>query len=453
MKKEKLVILGGGESGVGAALLGKEKGYEVFLSDSSKLKSALRAELLSTGISFEEEGHTLDLLRDADVLIKSPGIPDKVEIVQRLVQIGKSPISEIEFASWFVPEVPVVAITGSNGKTTTTSLIYEILVAAGGNVGLGGNIGKSFARLLLEEPKDAYVLELSSFQLDGIDDFQPDVAVITNVTPDHLDRYEYKMENYLESKFRIALNQNSEDWLILCDDDEMTKLYLRGNKMNANEIFFSQGPDPKREGGFRRFSELILRHQGKQVILHTAKMNLRGMHNHYNVMASALAALVIGVEPEVIEKAVYSFSALAHRMEEVGQIDGVTYINDSKATNVDSVWYALDAVEGPVIWLLGGVDKGNNYQDLMGIAVDRVKAIIAIGAENEKILEAFQGHIPQILEIQSMPEVVEAASKLAISGDTVLLSPACASFDFYRNYIDRGDQFRMEVGKLSTSLK
>ncbi len=445
MKKEKLVILGGGESGVGAALLGLQKGYDVFLSDSAEIKPVFKQELDAANVDYEQGGHSMDRIALADVLVKSPGIPDSLKWLKELSKKGLNSISEIEFASWFTPEVPVVAITGSNGKTTTTSLIYEILKKAGGNVGLGGNIGKSFARLLTEEPKDIYVLELSSFQLDGIEDFQPDIAVITNVTPDHLDRYDYKMENYLESKFKISLNQREDDWLILCADDEMTSLYLKGNKMTASELHFSQGPDPVREGAYRRFDDLIMRHNSQQVVLDTQKMRLKGMHNHYNVMAATLAAMTLGVSTEVIETAVYDFAALEHRMEEVAVIDQVVYINDSKATNVDSVWYALDAISSQIIWLVGGTDKGNDYSELLGIAADRVKAIIAIGKDNKKILEVFKEDIPTIVQYEKMSEAVAYARKISVSGDTVLLSPACASFDFYKSYIDRGNQFKAAV--------
>lgn len=449
MKQEQLVILGAGESGVGAALLGKAKGYKVFVSDNGEIGAGFKKELLDQEIVFEEGGHDLRKIAEADVLVKSPGIPDNLPWLVDLKKEGINAISEIEFASWFCEGV-VVAVTGSNGKTTTTSLIFEILKRAKYNVAVGGNIGKSFARLLIEQPAKCYVLELSSFQLDGIEDFQPNIAVLMNITPDHLDRYDYKFENYIESKFRIGLNQSDDDWFIYCQDDEVTVANLLDLSGGGKAISFSLSQeDEGKVVAIRQESQLLVGYGESQYQVPTAKMRLKGIHNHYNAMAAGLVAQLLQVPAEIAVEAIQEFKSLPHRMESVRLHQGVEYINDSKATNVDSVWYALDAFSEKIVWIVGGTDKGNDYSEIEGLVSEKVDHIIAIGVDNSKILKEFSSKVQGIHEVAKMETAVELASTLSQEGDTVLLSPACASFDRFKNYIDRGDQFRSAVMNLS----
>lgn len=430
----KIAILGAGESGTGAALLAKAKGYEVFVSDLGELQDHYRQELADNGIPFEEGRHTWERIITADEVIKSPGIPDKAPLVKALRENGIPVISEIEFAGRYA-EAFIIGITGSNGKTTTTRLTWHLLQTAGLKAGLGGNVGYSFARLVLEGQWNYYVLELSSFQLDGVVSFRPDIAMLLNITPDHLDRYDYKMENYVASKFRIAMNQHPEDLFIYNADDQNIAGFLRQHAIAARGL-------PIGESAV----------SGKQISAGRVSFDmedtpLQGRHNFMNALFAVNAAQALGVSEADIRKGLESFVNVPHRMEQVGRIAGATYINDSKATNVDAVFYALDAMATPVIWIVGGQDKGNDYEPLRPLVKEKVKAIVCLGQENGKIIDFFSNDVSNIAETRSAEDAVRAAMAYATAGDTVLLSPACASFDLFRNYEDRGDQFRAAVKK------
>ena len=444
---KRLVILGAGESGVGAALLGIHHGYDVFVSDGSPVKDKYRKDLEENNIPFEEKQHTEELILNADEVMKSPGIPDKAEIVKKIRAKGIPVISEIELAYRHKGNSKIVGITGSNGKTTTTSLIYHIFKTAGMNCALVGNIGYSFARQVKEDPKEWYVAEISSFQLDDIDTFRPDIAVITNITEDHLDRYDYKIENYINSKFKIIKNQTHEDYFIYCEDDPVTNNYVQGHTIKTNLLPFTMHREPNR-GAFITKDQMTIRANDEKMQMSVYDFTLKGKHNQYNTMAAGLAASVVGIRKSKIREAVQSFESLEHRMEFVVTIRGVDFINDSKATNVNSTWYALESMRKPTILILGGVDKGNDYDMLRDLVREKVKAIVCLGLDNRKIHDAFKNDVPLMVNTTSAEEAVKSAFHLANPGDVVLLSPACASFDLFNNYEDRGQQFKMAVRNL-----
>ena len=436
---KKLIILGGGESGVGAAVLGKEKGWGVFLSDKSLLKQKYKDELNEINVRWEEGKHSEDEILSADCIIKSPGIPDKVELIQKAKAKGIEIISEIEFAYRYT-QGKIIAITGSNGKTTTTSLIYHILKNAGLNVGVGGNIGYSFARMVAKEDKEYYVLEISSFQLDGIKTFKPNIALLLNITPDHLDRYEYKFENYIASKFRITENQTEEDYFIYDADDPVTKEEVQKRKINAQLIPFTFEKEVK-QGAFCLNNEITSIINNKTFTMSVKELTIKGKHNVKNAMAATIAAQLINTRRNTIRENLASFKGVEHRLEFVKEINDVRYINDSKATNINSVYFALESMPDNVILILGGQDKGNDYNILLPYVKQKVKAIVCLGLDNEKIKQTFQSIVPRIIETQSMVDAVANSKNLAEPGDTVLLSPACASFDLFTSYEDRGKQF------------
>ena len=442
----RVVVLGGGESGVGSAILAKVKGFDVFLSDMGKISDKYVAMLDEWNIPFEQGCHTEDLILNADEVIKSPGIPSTAAMVQKIEDKGIKVISEIEFAGRY-DSAKKVCITGSNGKTTTTSLIYHLLQQAGLNVGLGGNIGKSYAYQVATEKFDIYVLELSSFQLDNVYDFKADIAVITNITPDHLDRYGYNMENYVKSKFRITRNMSDEDCFIFCSDDEITINHLNKIVVKAQQLPFTQKEEVK-QGAFVKDDRIIVRYKEQECDMFLQELALGGKHNVYNSMAAALAAKAMNIGDTEIREGLATFQAVEHRLENVLSIKDVLYINDSKATNVDAAWYALECQTRPVIWIVGGTDKGNDYSSLIPLAKEKVKAIICMGLDNAKIHAAFEEVVPNMYDVTSAQDAVQTAHKIAASGDVVLLSPCCASFDLFKNYEDRGRQFKDAVRSL-----
>ncbi|GGE96703.1 UDP-N-acetylmuramoyl-L-alanine--D-glutamate ligase [Flavobacterium limi] len=442
----RLVVLGGGESGVGTAILGKKKGYDVFLSDFGKIKESYKEVLIINGIAWEEEQHTEDLILNADVVMKSPGIPEKSQIVKKLVAAGVKVISEIEFAKPYT-EALTIGITGSNGKTTTTMLTHHLLKSAGLNVGLGGNIGKSFAWQVAENKYDAYVLELSSFQLDGIIDYRPDIAIITNISPDHLDRYEYKYENYINSKFRITMNQTESDYLIYDSDDEASTEWLKNNKTKAKLIPFSLTKSFD-EGASINNNKMEIKINQEEFTMETEYIALEGKHNMKNAMAASSVAKLMQIRNATIRESLSNFQGVEHRLEKVLKIQNVQYINDSKATNVNATFFALDSMNVPTVWIVGGVDKGNDYNELMSLVREKVKAIICLGIDNRKIIEAFGNVVDIMVEVNNMNDAVKTAQRLTEKGDAVLLSPACASFDLFENYEDRGKQFKQAVHNL-----
>ena len=442
----RLVILGGGESGVGTAILGKKKGYDVFVSDFGKIKDNYKKVLTNNEIKWEDEQHTEALILNADVVMKSPGIPDKAPIVKKLVEKKIPVISEIEFAAPFTDAI-TIGITGSNGKTTTTMLTYHLLKEAGLNVGLGGNIGKSFAWQVADENFDYYVLELSSFQLDGIINYKPHIAILTNISPDHLDRYEYKYENYIESKFRITKNQTDQDYLIYDADDEASQNWLQNNKVKAQLIPFSITKNLEK-GAILKNNTMEININEEEFLMDTADIALEGKHNLKNAMAATSVANILRIRKQTIRESLSNFQGVEHRLEKVLKIQNVQYINDSKATNVNATFFALDSVTTPTVWIVGGVDKGNDYAELMPLVFEKVKAIICLGVENKKIIDAFGNMVDMMVEVDNMHDAVNTARHIAERGDTVLLSPACASFDLFENYEDRGNQFKREVRNL-----
>ena len=442
----RLVILGGGESGVGTAILGKKKGYDVFVSDFGKIKENYKEVLSINGIKWEEEQHTEKKILNADVVMKSPGIPDKSPIVKMLVENKIPVISEIEFAAPFT-KAKTIGITGSNGKTTTTMLTYHLLKSAGINIGLGGNIGKSFAWQVAEDKYDYYVLELSSFQLDGIINYRPDIAIITNISPDHLDRYEYKYENYIASKFRITMNQTEDDFLIYDADDEAISEWLKNNKTKAQLIPFSLTKTFEK-GAFLKDKNMEININEEEFVMETQYIALEGKHNLKNAMAATSVAKLLQIRKQTIRESLSNFQGVEHRLEKVLKIQNVQYINDSKATNVNAAFFALDSMNSPTVWILGGVDKGNDYSELMSLVHEKVKAIICLGVDNKKIIDAFGNIVDIMIEVTSMQDAVTMAQRLSEKGDTVLLSPACASFDLFENYEDRGRQFKNAVQNL-----
>lgn len=443
---KRLVVLGGGESGVGTAILGQKKGYEVFVSDFGAIKQNYKDVLTQYQIPWEDNQHTEALILNADVVMKSPGIPDKVPIVKKLVEKGIPVISEIEFAYPYTDAI-TIGITGSNGKTTTTMLTYHLLKEGGLNVGLGGNIGKSFAWQVAEENYDCYVLELSSFQLDGIVHYKPHIAIITNISPDHLDRYEYKYENYIASKFRITMNQTEDDYLIYDNDDEAISQWLQNNKINAKPIPFSVTKVLK-NGAYLNDKTMEININQEEFMMETAQISLEGKHNLKNAMAATSVAQLMRIRKQTIRESLSNFQGVEHRLEKVLKIQNVQYINDSKATNVNATYFALESMTTPTVWIVGGVDKGNDYTELMALVHEKVKAIICLGVENKKIIDAFGNVVDMMVEVDNMRDAVNTAKHIAEKGDTVLLSPACASFDLFENYEDRGRQFKDAVRNL-----
>lgn len=439
MENKRIVILGGGISGYGSAILAKKKGFDVFLSDSGEIEREYKARLAEWQVAFEEGGHTDGLILNADEVIKSPGIPDKAPIVKALLERGVPIISEIEFAGRYTT-AKTICITGSNGKTTTTTLAYRLLRDAGLNAGLGGNIGESFAYQVATADFDWYVLELSSFQLDGMKDFRADIAVLMNITPDHLDRYNFMFDLYAASKMGVARNQRPCDKFIYCADDPKTAEILSGYELAAQKFPFSVKSRQK-QGAWLSDGVIKAAVGERQLELPVSSMKIRGIHNIYNVMAAGMAAMAAGVPAESIARSVLQFEGVEHRLERVGEIDGVEYINDSKATNVDSVWYALESMTKPVVWIAGGTDKGNDYEPLLPFA-PRMRALVCMGLNNEKLVKSFRGHVDEIHSVNNLDDAMKRARKLARPGDVVLLSPACASFDLFRNYEHRGDLFR-----------
>jgi len=441
-----MVILGSGESGVGSAILAQAKGYDVFVSDKSLIQEKYKTELVQHNISFEEGMHTEALILNATEIIKSPGIPDKVELVQKARTKNIPVISEIEFAGRHT-NAKTICITGSNGKTTTTLLTYHILKKAGYNVGLGGNIGKSFAYQVATENFDYYVLELSSFQLDGMYDFKADVAVLLNITPDHLDRYEYKFENYVASKFRITQNLTKDDAFVYCADDIVMEEFMKHTHIEAELVPFSIKKTIEGNGAFLQNNEITLNYNNnpKPLIMTLEQLALAGKHNVYNSMAASMAARIVDIRKDIIRESLEDFVNVEHRLEFVASINGIEFINDSKATNVNSAWYALESMQKPTVWIVGGQDKGNNYEELVDLVKEKVKAIVCLGVDNKKIIKAFKGSVENIMEAGSAGEAVAMSYKLASKGDAVLLSPACASFDLFKNYEDRGVQFKSAV--------
>ena len=443
---KKAVILGGGESGVGAAVLAKVKDYETFLSDSGTLKDAFREQLRKWDIPFEEGGHTPEKILDADLVIKSPGIPETAPLVVRLRDQGTPIISEIEFAGYY-DNAKKICITGSNGKTTTTSLIYYLLQNAGLNVGLGGNIGKSYAMQVATEQHDIYVLELSSFQLDGMYDFKADIAVLMNITPDHLDRYDHCFQNYINAKFRITRNMRPEDCFIFCSDDEVTIAELNKIVVQAQKLPFTQN-EKVDQGAWLDGDTVRVNYRGDEFDILVDDLSLKGRHNVYNSMAAAITGKIMNITNDTIRRSLTSFEGVEHRMEKVLSVGGVLYVNDSKATNVNSTWYALESVKTPIVPILGCTDKGNDYAPLFDLVREKVKAIVCMGVDNKKIHDSFRDIVPVIVDTLSATECVNKCAELASPGDTVLLSPCCASFDLFKNYEDRGRQFKEAVRKL-----
>lgn len=448
---KRIVILGAGESGTGCAVLAQKQGFDVFVSDAGIIKDKYTQELSAAGIAFESGAHTADLILNADEIIKSPGIPDKAEMVKKVIEKGIPIISEIEFANRYTT-AKHIAITGTNGKTTTTMLCYHILKKAGFNVGLGGNVGKSYARQVAEDHYDYYVLELSSFQLDNTYHFKPHVSILCNITPDHLDRYNYDLKRYINSKFRICMNQSEEDYFIYCADDPITKEHMKDYKILAQLRPFSFYTE-QTSGAYvheKQFNLLynLPKTSNQLLTMFINDFALKGIHNSYNSMAAAIAANVLNINKDVIRESLIDFQNVEHRLEYVATVGGVDFINDSKATNVNSTWYALESMDKPVVWIVGGVDKGNDYTALLPLVKEKVKVIVCLGVDNHKIHEAFGKHVDIMLNTSSADEAVLVAKRFSEKGDVVLLSPACASFDLFANYEDRGWQFKAAVKQL-----
>ncbi|HNW49934.1 MAG TPA: UDP-N-acetylmuramoyl-L-alanine--D-glutamate ligase [Prolixibacteraceae bacterium] len=445
--KDRLVILGAGESGVGAAILGVKQGFEVFVSDSGTIKEDFRNEMLSRKIDFEEGHHTEELILNANLIIKSPGIPDKAPVIKHLVENSIPIISEIEFASRYSTS-KMICITGSNGKTTTTTLVYEIFKRAGLNVGLAGNIGFSLARQVAECYFDYYVIELSSFQLDGMYQFKADVAVLMNITPDHLDRYNYQMQNYVNSKFRITQNQGKDEVFVFFADDPVTCKELESRTLQSQMMPFTLGENTTGNGAWVSNEKIIVAYNEKKFEMSIHDLALQGKHNTCNSMAAAIVGMVSDIKSDFIRECLSDFQGVEHRLERCLTVHEIEFINDSKATNINSAWYALESMTRPVVWIVGGVDKGNDYSELESLVKSKVKSIVCLGKDNTKIIEAYSSIVPQIVETQSMDHAVKSAYFLAEPGDVVLLSPACASFDLFNNYEDRGKQFKEAVRNL-----
>jgi len=444
--KKLAVILGAGESGVGTAILAKKQGYAVFVSDSGKIKEKYRKELDEHKIEWEEMQHTMEKILNADLIMKSPGIPEKAPVMIEIRSKNIPVVSEIEFAGKYC-SAKKICITGSNGKTTTTLLTYEILKRAGLHVGLAGNVGKSFARQVAESDFDYYVIELSSFQLDDMYEFKADIAVLLNITPDHLDRYNYRMQDYVDSKFRIIRNQTERDYFIYCADDEVITNELKKREIRPAMLPFTLHPSSG-NGAWVSNDNIYVQINQKQFSMSILDLTLQGKHNTYNSMAAAISGMVLEIRNDRIREVLSDFQGVEHRLERFLKVHGIEFINDSKATNVNSTWYALECMNKPVVWIAGGVDKGNDYSMLYDLVKHKVKAIVCLGTDNSKLHEAFGGMVTNIIDTQSMAEAVKSAYYLARNGDVVLLSPACASFDLFENYEDRGNQFKQEVRNL-----
>ena len=444
MGKKRIVVLGGGISGYGSAILAKKEGFDVFLSDAGKISDLYRQRLEQWEVEYEQGGHTMEKILSATEVIKSPGIPDKAPVVVAIREKGIPVISEMEFAARYMGKAKTICITGSNGKTTTTSLIYKILANAGFDVALGGNIGESFAYSVATKEYDWYVLELSSFQLDGMFDFRANVAVLMNITPDHLDRYNYCFQNYVDSKMRITRNQKSNDCFIYSADDVVIMKELEKHPLRSRELpFMARTAMASGAGDASLVGNIFTARVGNtEVEIDTNKMQIKGLHNAYDAMAAALAALAAGVAPEQVVESIYDFSPVEHRLEPVAEVGGVLYINDSKATNVDSVWYALESMTRPTVWIAGGTDKGNDYSPLFDFAKNKVHTLVCMGLDNSKLERDFKDIIPTIISTDSLDSAMRAAVEAAKSGDAVLLSPACASFDLFKNYCQRGELFK-----------
>ncbi|HEY1030572.1 MAG TPA: UDP-N-acetylmuramoyl-L-alanine--D-glutamate ligase [Flavipsychrobacter sp.] len=448
-QQKRLVILGAAESGVGAALLGKQRGWDVFVTDGGQLKPEYKETLINAGIVFEEGDHTIEKVMNADIVVKSPGISDKVSIVKQIREAGIEVCSEIEFAYRYKGDSKIIAITGSNGKSTTTKLTYHLLKEGGLNVAMVGNIGYSFARQIAEKPCEWYVIEVSSFQLDDIHEFRPDVAVLLNITPDHLDRYDYKFDNYIASKFNIARNQRENNYFITNQDDPVITNYLQDHPIHSQTIFFTMSEQQHlNEGGFIKNDEMHIKVDGEELNMSIHDLSIKGKHNQFNSMAAGISARIAGIRKEKIRESFATFEGLEHRLEFVATVRGVDFINDSKATNVNSVWFALESMKQPTVLILGGQDKGNDYNEIMELVQEKVKAIVCMGIDNAPIHAAFDSVIENIIDTQSAKDAVKAAYALSEKGDAVLLSPACASFDLFKNYEDRGRQFKDAVHEL-----
>jgi UDP-N-acetylmuramoylalanine--D-glutamate ligase len=448
MFQSKIAILGAGESGVGTAILAKKEGYEVFVSDRGTIAPQYKSLMEQNQIAYEEGAHSDELILDATIVMKSPGIPNNADIVQKIKNKGIQIMSELEFAYPFC-KGKIIGITGSNGKTTTTNLIYHIYQQAGRNVGMCGNVGVSFAQMIAMDPKDYYIVEISSFQLDDIKDFRCHTAILLNITPDHLDRYDYKMENYVKSKFNIVTNQMEEDVFIYCADDIEIKNFMAKSEHNirSKKIPFSYQHQLD-FGGYIQQDQLIINIQQPIFSMLVQDITIKGKHNQHNTLAAGIAAKIDGLKNEDLKEAFASFKSIPHRLESVLQIQGVEYINDSKATNVNSSWYALECMDKKVVWIVGGVDKGNDYEVLLPLVKKKVKAIVCLGLDNLKIHNTFSGIVDVIVNVESMKDAVRSSSQMAAKGDAVLLSPCCASFDLFQNYEDRGDQFKKCVREL-----
>lgn len=445
-KNKKLVILGAGESGVGTAILGKKEGFEVFVSDYGKINKKYKQVLLHHEINWEEEVHSEAKILSADIVMKSPGIPDDAPIVIKLKKKEVAVVSEIEFAAKYT-DATLIGITGSNGKTTVATMTHQILKDAGKNVALAGNIGKSFAEIVATENIDEYVLELSSFQLDGIKDFVPHIAVLTNLSPDHLDRYEYDYDKYIDSKFRIVMNQTKDDFFIYDADDDKINEWISKRTIKSQLLPFSVKKELEK-GAYIKNNELIITIDNNPFTMPITKLGLQGQHNTKNAMAASTVSKLLSIRKETIRRSLENFQGVEHRLENVLKINNVKYINDSKGTNVNATFYALDSMESPTVWIVGGVDKGNDYSELFPLVNEKVKAIICLGVDNDKIIRAFGNVVDIMVETHSMQDAVKVAYRLSKRGDAVLLSPACASFDLFENYEDRGRQFKNAVRNL-----
>lgn len=443
---ERIVILGGGESGIGSAVLAQKKGFSVLVSDMGKLKDSYREALMQYGIPFEEEKHSEEQILRADLVIKSPGIPEKAPVIKKIREKQIPVISEIEFAGRY-NTAKTVCITGSNGKTTTTMLIYHMLQKAGLHVGLAGNVGQSFAWQVAEKDFNYYVIELSSFQLDGMYDFKADIAILLNITPDHLDRYDYNMQNYIDSKFRITQNQTAGDFFIYGADDPVIQRELAKREIRSVKLPFGWGEAPANGAGVME-NNVIINWKQNTFAMSIFDFSLQGKHNTYNSMAASLAGTALNISNEKIRESLSDFKGVEHRLEYFLKVHGIEFVNDSKATNINSTWYALECINKPIVWIVGGVDKGNDYNELMALVKEKVKAIVCLGVDNHKIVEAFTGVVPDIIETSDMNDAVRSAYYLAKDNDVVLLSPACASFDLFENYEDRGRRFKKAVREL-----
>ncbi len=446
--KKHIAILGAGESGIGAAILAKKQGWEVFVSDKGSIDEKYKEKLKELGVKWEEGQHSKDEILNSDIIVKSPGIPDSIPLIKKAKDKGIKVISEIEFAGYY-NKAKTICITGSNGKTTTALWLHHILKKAGINVGLAGNIGDSFAKQVATEEHDWYVLELSSFQLDGMYDFKADISIILNITPDHLDRYEYKMQNYIDSKFRIIQNQTTSDWVILDFDDPILQKEVENRNITPKIAWFSYGTEQE-QGGYIKNKEFIINinNPKNQFNMSIHDLALKGKHNAKNALAASIASRILDIRKEVVRESLMDFTNVEHRMEFVASVHGIEFINDSKATNVNATWFALESIEKPIIWVAGGVDKGNDYSQLKELVKDKVKAIICLGENNQKIIEEFKDDVDTILEAKSAIEAVAYGYQLGKKGDTVLLSPACASFDLFENYEHRGKEFKKAVRSL-----